>query len=398
MKKLIMATFVATAFLATSCSDDDISDPLNPIGDSKTYELHSVSDPAVTGTATFNRNEDNTTTIKLELEGASGSEMHPAHIHFNSAVETGDIAITLNAVGENGTSVTDVSELDDGTAITYTDLMEFDGYLNVHMNAENLDVLLAQADIGGNELTGESKTYDLHEVDVPGVTGTATFEKRKNGTTLATLQVEPTNDDDMHPAHIHANTAVETGAIVLTFNPIDGATGKSYTNIETLDDETSISYDDLMNFDGYLNVHLSANDLGTLVAQSDIGQNELTGETETYALDPVSNPNISGNAVFAARANGETLVTITLEGTVDGDTHPAHIHSGSVAEPGDIAITLNNVDGETGISATNVSELDADGAINYDALIEYDGYLNVHLSPIDLDILVAQGNIGANVE
>jgi hypothetical protein len=32
----------------------------------------------------------------------------------------------------------------------------------------------------------------------------------------------------------------------------------------------------LLNFDGYINVHLSATNLASLVAQGDIGQNELT--------------------------------------------------------------------------------------------------------------------------
>lgn len=391
-----MATLVATAFAATSCNDDDLSDPLNPIGDSKTYELQAVSDPAIFGTATFQRNEDNSTTIELELEGADGAASYPAHIHFNTVLETGEVAIALNTI-ENGSSSTDISKLDDGTAITYTDLMNFDGHLNIHVN-QNSEEILMQVDIGGNELVGESKTYDLHEVDVPGTTGTATFEKRKNGETLATLQVEPANEDDSYPAHIHANTAIETGTPVFTFNPIDGATGTSLTNMETLDDGTPISYDELMNFDGYLNVHLSTNELETIVAQSDIGQNELTGETETYTLAAVSNPAISGNVVFAARVNGETLVTVTLEGTTDGATHPAHIHSGPIAEPGDLAITLNNVDGETGISTTNISEFDAGGAIDYEGLTEYDGHIDVHVSPIDLEILVAQGDIGSNIE
>ena len=290
MKKIILSILVVPAFVATSCSDDDIYDPLNPIGDSKVYELQAVSDPAITGTATFNRNQDNSTTIELELEGASGSEIHPAHIHFNSVFETGEIAIDLNGV-ENGTSTTDITTLNDGTSISYTDLMEFDGYLNIHLGTEGPDVLLAQADIGGNELTGESKTYDLHEVDVPGVSGTAVFEKRKNGEILTTLQVAPTNDGNAHPAYIRANTAVETGEVVFTFNPIDGATGESITNIETLDDGTAISYDDLMNFDGYLNVNMD-NAPDTIMAQSDIGQNELMGETETYTLTALSNSGI----------------------------------------------------------------------------------------------------------
>jgi hypothetical protein len=50
--------------------------------------------------------------------------------------------------------------------------------------------------------------------------------------------------------------------------------------------------------DGYINVHLSATNLATLVA--DIGQNELTGTSKVYALGSVAVPNISGTATFSS--------------------------------------------------------------------------------------------------
>jgi hypothetical protein len=38
----------------------------------------------------------------------------------------------------------------------------------------------------------------------------------------------------------------------------------------------------LLDFDGYINVHLSADKLATLVAQGDIGQNDLTDVSKVY--------------------------------------------------------------------------------------------------------------------
>jgi hypothetical protein len=81
--------------------------------------------------------------------------------------------------------------------------------------------------------------------------------------------------------------------------------------------------------------------------------------------------------------------------------HPAHIHAGSVAEaPGDILISLTTVTGGTGISKTNVAKFDGDdgAAINYSGLLAIDGYINVHLSAEALGTIVAQGNVGANVD
>ena len=108
---------------------------------------------------------------------------------------------------------------------------------------------------------------------------------------------------------------LETGGIVLDLNNVDGATGQSITEVDTLNDGTSVSYSELIDFNGYINVHLSSSDLATLVAQGDIGQNALSGNTTNYTLADVSDPNISGTALFAERANGTTLVTVSLTGT-----------------------------------------------------------------------------------
>jgi hypothetical protein len=180
-------------------------------------------------------------------------------------------------MGETGMSSITVSSLDDGTPISYSQLINFDGYINVHVSSSDLATLVAQGDIGENALTGESKTYALGTAAVPGISGTATFSQRKNDETLVKVMLDGTPDGGMHPSHIHVNTAAEGGAIAVSFTPINGTTGMSVTNISALNDDTPITYDELLVFDGYVNVHLSAAELGTLVAQGDIGQNELTG-------------------------------------------------------------------------------------------------------------------------
>src|SRR5690606_35146539 len=136
-------------------------------------------------------------------------------------------------------------------------------------------------------------------------------------------------------------------------------------------------------------------DLGTLVAQGDIGQNELTGTTVSFPLASVDVPNISGSIMFSKRVNGEALANIELTNTPEGGIHPAHIHMGSVENaPGNIMLTFNPVNGDTGMSLTNVSELDNNTAFGYADVLTVDGYVNVHLSPDNLAVLVAQGNVG----
>ena len=84
-----------------------------------------------------------------------------------------------------------------------------------------------------------------------------------------------TPDGGMHPAHIHMNSAAEGGAILFTFIPVNGISGMSRSNVSMLDDGTSFGYGDILNVDGYINVHLSMSELATIVAQGDIGSNSL---------------------------------------------------------------------------------------------------------------------------
>lgn len=366
-------------------------------GESKSYSLDEVAVPGISGTVLFEERISGDALATISLDGTPDGGMHPAHIHMNSAAEGGGILYTFNAVnGTTGMSQSHVGALDDETPFGYADVLEVDGYVNVHLSADDLGTIVAQGDIGQNELTGESKSYTLDERAVDGISGTILFEERVNGEAQATISLDGTPDDGMHPAHIHMNTAVEGGGILYTFTPVDGSTGMSRSNVAALDDDTTFGYADVLEVDGYVNVHLSADDLGTIVAQGDIGQNELTGESKSYVLDEKDVPGISGTVLFEERMNGEALATISLEGTPPGGEHPAHIHSGTAEVGGGIIYTFTPVDGSTGMSQSNVAALDDDTVFGYADVLTVDGYVNVHLSADALGTIVAQGNIGAN--
>lgn len=278
MKKLVLTLAMIAGLTSCNNDDDSIIDP--PAADTKEYTLIEKSDSGVSGTVTFTKNDDGSTTVAFELEGTEDGNMHPAHIHFGNAADGGEIAISLEAVdGETGMSTTEITELEDGTEVTYEELIEFDGYINVHLSADELETIVAQTDIGENALTGESESYDLAEADIEGVSGTATFEERENGKTLVTIMLEGTEEGNTHPAHIHAGSVEDApGAIIITFNPVNGSTGLSVTNIAVTDDTEeeegeAITYEDLIDFDGYINVHESEDNLETLAAQGNIGAN-----------------------------------------------------------------------------------------------------------------------------
>ncbi|CAL66069.1 CHRD domain-containing protein [Christiangramia forsetii] len=275
MKKFGLLVLSVIAFVGCDSDDDTPIDP--PFeGETKEFQLSEISDSGVSGTATFTELEDNSVLLELEVEGTEAGDSHPAHIHFNSAAEGGDIAISLEPVdGETGISATEISSLDDGTQIDFETLVSFDGYINIHNSAEDLDTLLAQGDIGENELTGESVSYELATKDVEGISGTATFLERANGEALVVLDLEGTEEGNTHPAHIHMGAVADApGDIAVTLTSVEGASGMSMSNISETDAEESISYEDLIAYDGYINVHQSAEDLETLIAQGNIGSNQ----------------------------------------------------------------------------------------------------------------------------
>ncbi|TXD51541.1 hypothetical protein ES044_13170 [Polaribacter sp. IC066] len=387
---------LSSAALGTIVAQGDIGEN-DLTGAIKSYDLGEKDVAGISGTVTFSERENGEALAELMLLGTPAGGVHPAHIHANTAAESGAILFSFTPVnGDTGLSATNVASYDDGSAFVYADIEGLDGYVNVHLNANALGTIVAQGDIGQNALTGTTISYDLGEKDVDGISGNVTFSQRVNGEALAEIMLEGTPSGGEHPAHIHANTAVEGGAILFSFTPVNGDTGMSATNVASFDDESAFVYADIEGLDGYVNVHLSSSDLGTIVAQGDIGQNDLTGDSKEYILAEKDVLTISGTATFYKRLNGTALAVLAIQNTPPSGIHPAHIHEDDAETGGAIAFTFNAVNGNTGMSSTQVEALDNGDAITYDQILTYDGYINVHLSETQLGTIVAQGNMGSN--
>lgn len=268
-KSIILSAGVAFAVLMTAgCTKDETPEPNTTM-----YDMQVKDQLGITGTVTFTETSSTVTTIEIELTGAD-SENHPSHIHLNSAVEGGGIAISLNPV-VNGFSSTQVTMFDDNSPVNYSQLIVYNGYLNVHQSSSDLGTIIGQTDIGGNALTSASKSYDLNVENASGVSGTALFQKRKNGKTLVSISLTGTISGGTHPAIIHIGSVgtVGGGPTVKTLNPVDGVTGKSYTNLLVLDDQTPVTYENMMVYDGYLAIHQSELLMGSVLCQGNIGAN-----------------------------------------------------------------------------------------------------------------------------
>lgn len=252
-------------------------------------------------------------------------------------------------------------------------------------------VLLLSAGCDKDETPSQNKSYDLYVEDVLGVTGEVTFTETTNSST--TIDIVLTNaPEGTHPANLYMYSAVEEGIVVQTLNPVD-ASGKSSTVV------SSMSYSDLIAYDGCVRVLKSSSEPEVIMAQGDIGGNVITATNKSYVLTSVGTSGVVGTALFEKRENGNTLVTLDLEGTIEGDQYPAAIHLGSLATigGGPVKVTLSNVDGTTGKSYTNIRTLDDETVvINYDNWLVYQGYLNIYLESVLTGSVISQGNIGSN--
>ncbi|AUC81044.1 CHRD domain-containing protein [Lacinutrix sp. Bg11-31] len=274
MKTFFKVFVLLPLVLLSSCrSDDAETDQVTDL-ESKTYILNPVGNSEISGSVRFIKNSNFTLSIELNMIGTIDNDYHSAFLYMDNAANDGEvIALTLDTVvGETGMSTTVFTKLDDDTPISYEELLNFDGYIEIKSNDVNLNTPKANGDIGQNELTSDQVTYDLEERDLTDASGTITFKKRLNGEALAIFNLEGTPASGMLPAHIHANDAATGGPILFTFKMVNGTTGSSHTNIEMLDDGTPFVYNDVLTVNGYVNVHFE-NDLSLLIAQGNIGSN-----------------------------------------------------------------------------------------------------------------------------
>ncbi|HZK06661.1 MAG TPA: hypothetical protein VFC92_00540 [Bacteroidales bacterium] len=231
-------------------------------------------------------------------------------------------------------------------------------------------------------------SYTLKTQDVLGVTGTVTFIETSSTTSTITIKLSGAPSGS-HPAALYSNSIAEGGTIVQVLNPVD-ASGTSSTEVN------SLTYNQLIVYDGFVKVVKSSTEPNVILAQGDIGGNVLTALKKTYTMDTIGTFGVSGIATFEKRVNGNTLVTLDLSGVIAEEVYPAAIHVGSITTTGPVTKTLSSVDGTTGKSYTNISKLNSGEVITYDTWLVYAGYINIYQTAVAPNNIICHGNIGAN--
>jgi hypothetical protein len=135
-------------------------------------------------------------------------------------------------------------------------------------------------------------------------------------------------------------------------------------------------------------------ELGAVVAQVDIGKNALTGRFQQFQLTEGDLPGVEGVLTIEERESGFSLITVQMEGSIEGENHPVTLNFGSIHDQHSLAGTLNPVDGTSGISRTHLEQLNGELIVSYQSLVDFQGFLRVHLGEgTDMSTIMAQGNI-----
>ncbi|MTI28615.1 hypothetical protein [Fulvivirga kasyanovii] len=138
-------------------------------------------------------------------------------------------------------------------------------------------------DQGENNLfTGREVTYNLLQGSDFPVYGTVTFKERKDLSLQAEIKLEGTEGDAVHPAHLHYGDISDPDAeMALALTDLSAKTGESLTIITKLMDETPFDYNDLLEFDGSVKVHLAATGDGknVVLAGGNVGKGAKTTNT-----------------------------------------------------------------------------------------------------------------------
>lgn len=154
----------------------------------------------------------------------------------------------------------------------------------------------------------------INELNDSGVSGDASLTDNGNGSTTVDILVDGATGG--HPAHIHAGSCADLGDIVYPLTDVD-ASGASVTVIET-------SLADLLASGPYaINIHLSADEIGTYVACGDIPSEAVGGETTAAVAQETATEAPTAEASPAAVGGTSSVTDIGTSGvgtTFSGST------------------------------------------------------------------------------
>lgn len=151
MKSTITVLFALLFFIMSCETSQDQTEELR----STTYTMYRANYNPTSGEVIVTELSPGVLEFKISLKNTDPNNQHPAHLHFGSVREVGELAFNLNPVdGATGKSVTvlDKEKLSNGDLLTYDVFKQLDGSVKVHMNEDFFQhMVLSFGNVGKNE-------------------------------------------------------------------------------------------------------------------------------------------------------------------------------------------------------------------------------------------------------
>ena len=150
MKNVLLILYAFVTLSACSIGDEP-----GTTERSSTYLLYRANFNPVSGDVTVKELAPGKLQFSIKLQNTAEGGEHPAHLHFGTVREVGELAFALNPVdGTTGESITvlDQVQLSDGELLTYDNFLEMDASIKVHMNDNYFKhMVLSFGNVGKNE-------------------------------------------------------------------------------------------------------------------------------------------------------------------------------------------------------------------------------------------------------
>jgi hypothetical protein len=156
-------------------------------------------------------------------------------------------------------------------------------------------------------LAQDDVVVPISELNDSGVSGDASLTDNGDGTTTVDILVDGATGG--HPAHIHSGTCADLGDVVYPLTDVD-ASGESVTVVD-------VPLADLLSGGPYaINVHLSADEIGTYVACGDVTQEVAAAQTAETAV--AASPTAQASPTGVGGTESVTSIGTSGTGTTFG--------------------------------------------------------------------------------
>lgn len=177
--------------------------------------------------------------LTLQLTGVSTDGSYPVYLRQGTSIENGPVAFNLGFVdGSNPTLTAEIK-------MSFSDFMKYNGCVDIYRNPNDLETIVAQAEIGTNETY---KSFDMSNPNLPDkpINGQFRIYKRATGAYLV-VKVDTAavhSGLGSHPARVYKTD----GTRDFDLSDVSDSSGISTSNI------TDHTFDELSKYSGTLKV------------------------------------------------------------------------------------------------------------------------------------------------